>query len=32
MPVLLTLTQMALTASVYTTLAVAVERFICVKR
>ena len=32
LPVLLTLTNMALTASVYTTLAVAVERFISVKR
>ena len=31
-PVLLGLTQMALTASVFTTLAVAVERFISVKR
>ena len=32
LPVLLTLTNMALTASVYTTLAVAVERFMSVRR
>ena len=32
LPVLLGLTQMVLTASVFTTLALAVERFISVKR